>query len=87
MKSKTQKITSLVFAVVAGFVDYLYLAFAKSMCYYSGDEVGMSPDLRETLRSACYEKYSTNRFLLEIVLVSLVVYTLSIIAFSFFKKK
>lgn len=86
MKSRAQKIISLILAVFAGFTDYLYLAFAKSMCYYSGDGIATSPDVRETLRNACYEKYSTDRFLLEIIVVSLIVYVVSKFTFSLFKK-
>ena len=87
MKNKTQKIIAFVIAIIIGFIDYINLIIGKSMCYYFGDGLVMSPESREGLRNLCYSKYTLNKVFFEVFIVSLIAYVLCLYAFSLFKKK
>ena len=83
MKTETQKIISLVLAIIAGTINYIRLTVEKSLCYYAGD--GQENFLK--LRDACYAKYSTGRFFTEIILVSLVVYFATFYVLKIFRNR
>lgn len=83
MKTKTQKIISLVFAIVAGFIDYISLTVIKSLCYYA---VGGQVNILE-IRNICYAKYSTGRFLTEIIFVSLIAYFVTYYVLKIFRDR
>lgn len=73
MKNKTQKIIYLVFAIIAGFIDYVVLATSKSLCYYAGDGQRNFQEFRDI----CYAEYHSVRILLEIFSVSLIFYLIT----------
>ena len=83
MKSQTQKIISLVFAIIVGIIDYANLAVSKSICYYSGDGQEKILDLRD----ACYTKYSNGRFIAEIIFVSLIAYFVAFYVLKIFRDR
>lgn len=83
MKTKTQKIISLVLATIAGFIDYIGLTIIKSLCYYAGGGQGNFLELQ----NACYAKYSASRFLTEIIFVSLAVYLVTFYVLKIFRDR
>jgi hypothetical protein len=83
MKKQTLKIISLVFATIAGIVDYVNLTVSKSLCYYAGD----GQENFFEFRNVCYAKYSTGRFLTEIIVVSLVAYFIVFYVLKIFRDR
>lgn len=79
MKHETRQIISLVISIIASVIDYINLTMAKSLCYYTENNNESFTELRDT----CYPKYSTWRFIIEIIVVFTVVYILTFYTLKF----
>ena len=77
------KIISLIIAIVAGVIDFAILNFNKTQCYY-GDFADSEKLL--AIKNACYQKYSTSRYIIEITCVLLITYIFAFFVMKYMKK-